>query len=551
MARRKNENDIQVELRENEVVSLCNTLSSIPDRRAVKKPLYPFSVVITMLIYATLCGYTGKTGSERFCKLHADFFKKVFDLKSTPSTTVFTKALEVLDQEEVAKLLASWVKTCSQDVKEKYESIRAMKAYEREERESTEKLNAELRDVEVRSLIDALNMVPDYRKARGIRYPLVALILMLIYAALCGYTKSTDIANYCRGEAEYFTMMFDLNRTPSHDTFDRLKALLNPDKLSIPLEAWIRTCYPDTKSKFRNMHILHIDGKAILAATAKQKGEKSRYVLNAMYEGEFIRLTTREVGIKNNEAGEIINFIKLFNINNTIVTGDAAFLTGKLVKTITDEGGFLVIPIKGNQGILEERTIEVCNKLMNTPASNLCPGVSTMFDELEHVVYKPKKQHGREEVVTCTLIDAKVVLIEELLNKKPWLNSATYIAVIDKTTTKIVKGEKVTTKGRRLFLTTLNDVTPDDIRIIVAGHWNIEAAHWLLDIHLREDSNTAKAGYAMKFDAMLCRLPGQLWKASRGTSKITLRTFILDNRTSTENIEQLLARSVGPSEPAA
>ena len=47
---------------------------------------------------------------------------------------------------------------------------------------------------ETSELIAILEMVPDPRHKRGIRYKLCDLLLTLIYAALCGYSEGSDVA---------------------------------------------------------------------------------------------------------------------------------------------------------------------------------------------------------------------------------------------------------------------------------------------------------------------------------------------------------------------
>ena len=548
MAKDKDSQNTGVELREAEVTALRDALASIPDRRKEKKPLYPIAIVITMLIYATFCDYVGASGAEKYCKLNADFFKTVFGLKGTPSVSSFRKVLAVLDSEEIKKCLIPWVKTCSPDIRKIYIRIRDANARERKEREAIQKIEMELRETEIDSLRAALSVVPDYRFARGVRYPLYVLIIMAIYSAMCGYTSSKDMETYCSAHAEYFKAKFGLKRTPSHDTFDRMKELLHPMKLALPLQMWIRNCFPDTRTRFIDMLILHIDGKAIRAASSKQEGGPPRYVLNAMYEGESIGLIIQVIGEKKNEVIEIPEYLGRYDLRNTIITADAAATSEAIINLIIAAGGHYVLPIKGNQSGTEGRIINKINEMQNTPALNPGPDIVTKYDELEHVKYTPKKEHGRLEEIVCTLINAGDIL-GELVEEKPFLSSATYVAVIDKKSTKVEKGVEVTTNTRRIFIVSLDKVTPSDVRKIVEGHWHIEMNHWLLDIQLREDSMTSKKGYSMEFGAMLRRLAMSLWKHNPAYPKQNFREFTIYNQANLKYIEKVLETTKVSSDP--
>lgn len=70
----------------------------------------------------------------------------------------------------------------------------------------------------------------------------------------------------------------------------------------------------------------------------KGKGEKPRYLLNAMYEGESIGLKVKEVGEKENEISCLPEYLKLFELNKTIVTIDAMGCNQTVIQAIVDRG---------------------------------------------------------------------------------------------------------------------------------------------------------------------------------------------------------------------
>lgn len=401
--------------------------------------------------------------------------------------------------------------------------------------------NDDLKEKTTKNLADLLKgTILDYRKKKGIRYPLFAILVMLIYAALCGFTGGTDVETFCKREEEYFRKLLGIDRIPSHDTFGRVARDLDPITLAKPLSEWIRKCYPDLRIKIHNLYQLRIDGKAIRGAINAQENKYPPYLLNAMYLGETIGLMMRAIAEKANETGTIPEFLKEFNLINTVVTADAAATTEAVITQVVESGGFFVFPIKGNQSKIQRAIKKGIDRLENTQATNPSPGIVSAYDELPFFLHTPKKAHGREERAKCVLLDAHEIL-KDVLDEKPFLKCVNYIAVIDKTSKKKVHGEYITTTSRRFFITNLEDTSPEEIRKIVGAHWDIEMGHWKLDNHFLEDRKTSRKGFSMVFGAMLRRFAMMLH--ARDKSKYvgnTLSHFADANKQNLARIEKLL-----------
>lgn len=141
---------------------------------------------------------------------------------------------------------------------------------------------------EYMNLMEILEAVPDPRRARGVRYRFSHLLLMCIYAILAGHSDATEIAYYAELNFDYFQDLLHIDKIPSYDTFSGVLRFTDFEKLSGSLGEWLRENFAEIYERYQDKKVLHIDGKAVKAASEKSNGERPLYHLNAMYEGGSI-----------------------------------------------------------------------------------------------------------------------------------------------------------------------------------------------------------------------------------------------------------------------
>ena len=67
----------------------------------------------------------------------------------------------------------------------------------------------------------------DSRDKRGLKHELGNIIVMSIYAVLCGYTDAENMASFMKLQEAYFTERLDLKHgVPSADTLLRVFAII-------------------------------------------------------------------------------------------------------------------------------------------------------------------------------------------------------------------------------------------------------------------------------------------------------------------------------------
>lgn len=380
--------------------------------------------------------------------------------------------------------------------------------------------------------MEILETVPDPRASRGIRYRFSHLLLMCIYAVLAGHSVAVEIAYYAELNFEYFKKLLGIKTVPSHDTFSRVLRLADFGALSGCLGEWLRESFPAVYGKYQDRKVLHIDGKAVRAASESSKGEKAVYHLNGMYEGESIGVEIKRVGEKENEISCLPDYLKLFNLSDTIVTMDAMGCNRTVIKAIRDGGGNYVLPVKENQ----KRLFTVINEEIERLVKN------KTWDKLDRTETL-QKDHGRIERTVFRLMPDTGFVYEEL-GLESFYGTIARIGIMDKATEALKEGKEVKTENRSIYITDMEDIKVEVMQKIRAAHWNIEMQHWILDIQLREDQQTARKDYAVTNGAILRRFCMMVKKHDEELSEKPMKRFLMANEHDPNRIEKLLFKNM-------
>jgi hypothetical protein len=101
--------------------------------------------------------------------------------------------------------------------------------------------------------------LPDPRVSRTRDHELLAILLIAIMAIICGANHCTEIALYGRSKQTWFEQWLPLpHGIPSHDTFSRVFARLDPAQFEQRFLAWVAAVCALTKGQ-----VIAIDGKTL------------------------------------------------------------------------------------------------------------------------------------------------------------------------------------------------------------------------------------------------------------------------------------------------
>ena len=186
-----------------------------------------------------------------------------------------------------------------------------------------------------RSFFDVFNNLDDPRNKKGLKYPLIDVIILAIYGILCGYTDFVKMAYYLKKRENELIESLGLSYgVPSHDVFSDVFRAIDVEKFMNAFVEWTRIIAKERTGK----HIA-IDGKAVRAATEKCKGGNIPYVVSAFLCGSGLSIGQKEVGEKTNEITEIPRLLDLLDIRGSIITIDAIGTQTDIMNRIVRNGG--------------------------------------------------------------------------------------------------------------------------------------------------------------------------------------------------------------------
>jgi hypothetical protein len=121
-----------------------------------------------------------------------------------------------------------------------------------------------------RDLESLFAQVEDPRMERTKRHRLRDIILLAICGVLCGAEGWVEIEEFGNAKKTFFTDLLDLpNGIPSHDTFGRVFALIDPKQFEASFIQWVQGISQTVKG------VIAIDGKTLRRSHDGATGKKA------------------------------------------------------------------------------------------------------------------------------------------------------------------------------------------------------------------------------------------------------------------------------------
>ena len=351
------------------------------------------------------------------------------------------------------------------------------------------------------SLVEHFKDLPDPRLDRTKEHELIDLLVIAICTLLCGGETFNDMEDFGHAKQEWFKTFLNLrNGIPSHDTFNRLLAALDPEKF---LDCFLR--WTQSLRQAVPQEIVALDGKALRGALNRDQSVK--YVVSAWAESNHLVLGQLKVADKSNEITAVPALLRALELSGCIVTIDAMGCQKKIAQEIIEADADFVLALKGNQQTVHQEVKTFLDQTVEEKAGPRLPKASLSqaaagLASLETV----EKDHGRLE----TRRYYQSVELDWFADQGKWegLKSVGMVEAIRE-----ISGAR--SVERRYYLSSL----PLDVELFaraVRSHWSVEnKLHWVLDVCFREDQSRARTGYAAENLATLRRLALNLLKREK------------------------------------
>jgi DDE_Tnp_1-associated/Transposase DDE domain len=178
-------------------------------------------------------------------------------------------------------------------------------------------------------------------------HSLEAILIITILGTICGAQNWVEIEQWGQAQQAWLSKFLALpHGIPSHDTFGRVFALLDPESLHQAFVAWMSALVA------RCPEIIALDGKAMRRSLDRADGKGPIQVVSAWASRNALVLAQFKVDTKSNEITALPELLALLNLEGNVVTIDAMGCQVESARQIIDQGGEYVLSLKENQPTL-------------------------------------------------------------------------------------------------------------------------------------------------------------------------------------------------------
>ena len=318
------------------------------------------------------------------------------------------------------------------------------------------------------SLVECFADLPDPRVERTRAHKLIDILVIALCTLLSGGEGFQDMELFGKSKCAWLQTFLALpHGIPSHDTFGRVFACLNPRRFQECFLAWTQAVAQLTQGA-----LISLDGKTVRASFDRATASSPLHMLSAWCsEQGGLVLGQLKTEAKSNEITAIPDLLQLLAIKGCIVTIDAIGCQTAIAGQIRAQGGDYLLALKSNHkkayaAVKRYFHQHIEHQLAWRTAENF-------FDAFDD-------SHGRTVRRRVWTITDLFPLPE--LTKWPGLQSVIVVETI-----RMAHQQAPVTSDYRVYISSLVR-SATAFASMIRQHWDIEnKLHWSLDVTFNED----------------------------------------------------------------
>jgi len=328
---------------------------------------------------------------------------------------------------------------------------------------------------------EALSALADPRRAQGIRYPLVSVVVIALMAMVCGSDDAEAMEVWGEANAQWLGGILDLpHGTPTQDVFLSVFAALDPGAFHRVFLSWVELLRLGLR--VTRKHIA-VDGKTSRRSFETATGKLAIHTVSAWLSDEGLVLGQIKTADKSNEITAIPELLRTLDLRRATVTVDAMGCQTEIAKTIIDGKGHYLLAVKENQPALHKDIIETFAEAADERRRSVDECARPVLEVFEET----DKGHGR--------VEKRLIEVCRDLN---WMSTAARWAglacVVKVTRERTVLTTKKTSTETAYYIGSDATLDARDAAHRIRRHWSVEnELHWVLDMGFREDDARHRA----------------------------------------------------------
>lgn len=372
----------------------------------------------------------------------------------------------------------------------------------------------------------------DPRVERTKLHRLLDIVAIALCAVIAGAESWDDIALFGQTKADWLGQFLTLpNGIPSHDTFNRVFAALDPAQFRAGFQSWVQAI-----AEVLPTQVIAVDGKTVRRSHDRHLGKSAIHMVSAWATQSQLVLAQVKVDDKSNEITAIPNLLRTLELSGCLVTIDAMGCQRAIAEQITAQDAQYILALKDNQP-----------DLLDDVADCLTLADAEPYDGVTHDQHTSvTKAHGRLELHHHTVLaDPAHLTWLQAEHQWPELRALGRVQVERRASDPAHPLTRPSTEVRYYLLSQV--MRAEAFGAAVRSHWGIEnQVHWVLDVTFHEDTSRMRAGHAAENVAVLRHIALNLLRQTTTTlprGPRSLKAQRLKAAWDTDYLLQILAAS--------